>query len=57
MAIYNRLEVWGRHRDIPSPVKETFHQRYARNRGGAHPTEGPLGEAAAGTEDADHGRA
>ena len=61
-AIYNRLNAWGRHRDIPSPVKETFHQWYARNRGGAHPARGatgagPIGEGAAGTEDADHGRA
>jgi L-lactate dehydrogenase complex protein LldF len=56
-AIYNRLNAWGRHRDIPSPAKETFHQWYARNRGGAHPAEEPAGEATAGTEDADHGRA
>ncbi|HWR46273.1 MAG TPA: LUD domain-containing protein [Pseudonocardiaceae bacterium] len=64
---YNRLNAWGRHRDIPSPVKETFHQWYARNRGGTHPAqrpigegpigEGPIGAGAAGTEDADHGRA
>jgi L-lactate dehydrogenase complex protein LldF len=32
-AIYNRLNAWGRRRDIPGPVAETFHQWYARNRG------------------------
>ena len=36
-AIYNRLNAWGRHRDVPGAPKETFHQWYARNRG----TEGP----------------
>jgi L-lactate dehydrogenase complex protein LldF len=33
-AIYNRLNAWGRRREIPGPVTETFHQWYARNRGG-----------------------
>jgi L-lactate dehydrogenase complex protein LldF len=33
-AIYNRLNAWGRRRDVPSPVAETFHQWYARNRMG-----------------------
>jgi L-lactate dehydrogenase complex protein LldF len=33
-AIYNRLNAWGRRREVPSPVAETFHQWYARNRGG-----------------------
>jgi L-lactate dehydrogenase complex protein LldF len=36
-AIYNRLNAWGRHREIPRPVAETFHQWYARNRIGDHP--------------------
>jgi L-lactate dehydrogenase complex protein LldF len=36
-AIYNRLNAWGRRREIPSPAKETFHQWYARNRNGAQP--------------------
>ena len=48
-AIYNRLNAWGRHRDVPSPVKETFHQWYTRTRGGTDP--------ASGTEETDHGRA
>ena len=56
-AIYNRLNAWGRHRDIPSPVKETFHQWYTRNRGGTHPAQQPAGDAAPGTEDTGHGRA
>ncbi|HEY4025485.1 MAG TPA: lactate utilization protein B [Candidatus Dormibacteraeota bacterium] len=34
-AIYNRLNAWGRHRDVPRPAAETFHQWYARNRMGA----------------------
>jgi L-lactate dehydrogenase complex protein LldF len=33
-AIYNRLNAWGRRRDLPSPASETFHQWYARNRAG-----------------------
>ena len=33
-AIYNRLNAWGRRRELPSPVAETFHQWYARNRPG-----------------------
>jgi L-lactate dehydrogenase complex protein LldF len=32
-ALYNRLNAWGRHRDVPEPAKETFHQWYARTRG------------------------
>jgi L-lactate dehydrogenase complex protein LldF len=32
-AIYNRLNAWGRHRDVPTPASETFHQWYARHRG------------------------
>jgi L-lactate dehydrogenase complex protein LldF len=31
-AIYNRLNAWGRRRELPSPAAETFHQWYARNR-------------------------
>jgi L-lactate dehydrogenase complex protein LldF len=38
-AIYNRLNAWGRRRDLPDPVPETFHQWYARNRGGDKPAE------------------
>jgi L-lactate dehydrogenase complex protein LldF len=32
-ALYNRLNAWGRHRDLPAPPRETFHQWYARTRG------------------------
>jgi hypothetical protein len=32
-AIYNRLNAWGRRREVPGPVTETFHQWYARTRG------------------------
>jgi L-lactate dehydrogenase complex protein LldF len=32
-ALYNRLNAWGRHRDVPEPPQETFHQWYARTRG------------------------
>jgi L-lactate dehydrogenase complex protein LldF len=31
-AIYNHLNAWGRHREVPAPVDETFHQWYKRNR-------------------------
>ena len=31
-AIYNRLNPWGHHRDVPEPAKETFHQWYRKNR-------------------------
>jgi L-lactate dehydrogenase complex protein LldF len=56
-AIYNRLNAWGRHRDLPGPVAETFHQWYARNRGNAHPPDASARETETGTEVADHGRA
>jgi L-lactate dehydrogenase complex protein LldF len=36
-AIYNRLNAWGRRRDVPSPVTQTFHQWWARNRGDGVP--------------------
>ena len=32
-ALYNRLNAWGRRRDLPNPPTETFHQWYARTRG------------------------
>jgi L-lactate dehydrogenase complex protein LldF len=38
-AVYNRLNAWGRRREVPSPVAETFHQWYARNRAGAQSPE------------------
>jgi len=31
-AIYNNLNPWGHHRDVPAPAKETFHQWYRKNR-------------------------
>jgi L-lactate dehydrogenase complex protein LldF len=31
-AIYNWLNPWGRHREVPQPPKETFHDWYLRNR-------------------------
>jgi L-lactate dehydrogenase complex protein LldF len=54
-AIYNRLNAWGQHRDVPEPATETFHQWYARNRGNA--PDQPTGEGAGRTEGSGHGRA
>jgi L-lactate dehydrogenase complex protein LldF len=34
-ALYNRLNAWGRHRDLPAPPRETFHQWYPRTHGRA----------------------
>jgi L-lactate dehydrogenase complex protein LldF len=31
-AIYNQLNAWGRHRDVPAPAEETFHRWYRNNR-------------------------
>jgi len=31
-AIYSQLNAWGRHRDIPQPAKETFHDWYKKHR-------------------------
>jgi len=31
--IYNRLNSWGKGRDVPQPPKQTFHQWYRQNRG------------------------
>jgi L-lactate dehydrogenase complex protein LldF len=36
-ALYNRLNAWGRHRDLPQAQKETFHHWYARTRGADQP--------------------
>ena len=52
-AIYNRLNAWGRRRDIPGPAPETFHQWYARNRataGEAPNASAPQSDAATGAE-------
>jgi L-lactate dehydrogenase complex protein LldF len=52
-AIYNRLNAWGRHRDVPAPAAETFHQWFARHRA-TH--EKPRSEEMqAGPTGADHG--
>ena len=32
-VIYNGLNAWGRHRDVPHPPKQTFHSWYQANRG------------------------
>ena len=39
-AIYNRLNAWGRHRDMPQPAKETFHDWYKKHRSKAAETGG-----------------
>ena len=31
-AIYNRLNAWGRHRDVPAAASETFHEWYKNHR-------------------------
>jgi L-lactate dehydrogenase complex protein LldF len=31
-ALYNHLNAWGRHRENPQPVKETFHDWYKKHR-------------------------
>jgi L-lactate dehydrogenase complex protein LldF len=34
-ALYNHFNTWGRHRDLPRPAKETFHDWYEEHRGKA----------------------
>jgi L-lactate dehydrogenase complex protein LldF len=31
-VLYNHFNAWGRHRDVPQPGKETFHDWYKKNR-------------------------
>jgi L-lactate dehydrogenase complex protein LldF len=31
-AIYNPLNYWGKHRDVPDPAEETFHEWYKKHR-------------------------
>lgn len=31
-AIYNRLNAWGKHRDVPEAASETFHEWYNNHR-------------------------
>ena len=33
-AIYNGFNAWGKHREVPHPVAQTFHSWYQANRGG-----------------------
>jgi len=33
-VIYNGLNAWGKHREVPHPPKHTFHGWYQANRGG-----------------------
>jgi L-lactate dehydrogenase complex protein LldF len=33
-VIYNGLNAWGKHREVPHPPKQTFHSWYQQNRGG-----------------------
>jgi L-lactate dehydrogenase complex protein LldF len=33
-VIYNGLNAWGKHREVPHPPKQTFHSWYLENRGG-----------------------
>lgn len=33
-AIYNRLNAWGKHREVPHPPVQTFHSWHQANRGG-----------------------
>lgn len=35
-AMYNRLNPWGKHRDVPEATPETFHEWYKNNRLGAN---------------------
>jgi len=32
-VIYNGLNAWGKHREVPHPPKQTFHSWYQANRG------------------------
>ena len=32
LAIYNRLNAWGKHRDVPEAASETFHEWYKNHR-------------------------
>ena len=31
-AIYNKLNAWGKHRDVPEAATETFHEWYKNHR-------------------------
>jgi L-lactate dehydrogenase complex protein LldF len=32
-ALYNRLNAWGKHREVPHAPQQTFHSWYHKNRG------------------------
>jgi L-lactate dehydrogenase complex protein LldF len=32
LALYNHFNAWGRHREVPAPAKQTFHQWYREHR-------------------------
>jgi L-lactate dehydrogenase complex protein LldF len=32
-ALYNRLNAWGKHREVPHAPRQTFHSWYRKNRG------------------------
>jgi hypothetical protein len=32
-ALYNRLNAWGKHREVPHAPRQTFHSWYKKNRG------------------------
>jgi L-lactate dehydrogenase complex protein LldF len=34
-VIYNGLNAWGKHREVPHPPTQTFHSWYLANRAGA----------------------
>src|SRR5579871_3778609 len=38
-AVYNQLNTWGRHRDIPQPRQEPFHAWYIKHRGNQNEAE------------------
>jgi L-lactate dehydrogenase complex protein LldF len=31
-AVYNRLNTWGKHRDVPEAARETFHEWHRNHR-------------------------
>jgi L-lactate dehydrogenase complex protein LldF len=56
-AIYNRLNAGGRRREVPGPVTETFHQWYARTRGGNGPVDTGSEDTRPETAGVERGRA
>lgn len=56
-AIYNRLNAWGRHRDIPALSKRPFTSGTSATAAAPTLRKGPSAKAATGTEDNGHDRA